>query len=222
MAALEHVARRGPSVNVTILPCVRTDRHEWFTYGWCRSRLGGFEPVDSPGGQTREGYDLAEADGGTRVTVFNVLGPRRGKLIAPLALRSARNATAPPTSRRPSRLRWRRTEGQWSAPVSPTQCSRTRLMETWGRRRPQHMNVPEWSLWASVRDVRRPGVRARYSTSSASSAIESTPPRAFDTGQPSLAASASCWNSSASMPGTRACERKRMCVMAKPSPALSS
>jgi len=37
------------------------------------------------------GYDLAEEDGGTRVTVFNVLeGHGFGKLIAGFALRSAR------------------------------------------------------------------------------------------------------------------------------------
>jgi len=38
------------------------------------------------------GYDLAPVDGGTRLTVFNVLeGHGLGKLIAGLALRSARN-----------------------------------------------------------------------------------------------------------------------------------
>jgi carbon monoxide dehydrogenase subunit G len=37
------------------------------------------------------GYDLAEEGGGTRVTVYNVLeGHGPGKLLAPLALRSAR------------------------------------------------------------------------------------------------------------------------------------
>ena len=35
------------------------------------------------------GYDLAPADGGTRVTIFNV-GRGLGKLITPLALSSAR------------------------------------------------------------------------------------------------------------------------------------
>jgi uncharacterized protein YndB with AHSA1/START domain len=37
------------------------------------------------------GYDLERANGGTRVTIYNVLeGHGPGKLIAPLALRSAR------------------------------------------------------------------------------------------------------------------------------------
>jgi uncharacterized protein YndB with AHSA1/START domain len=37
------------------------------------------------------GYDLAQEGSGTRVTIYNVLeGRGRGKLIAPLALRSAR------------------------------------------------------------------------------------------------------------------------------------
>src|SRR5919108_189047 len=65
------------------------------------------------------------------------------------------------------------------------------------------------------------GRRHRYS-SSASSSMESTPPSAFDTGQPSLAAWACCWNSSWSIPGTLARERSRMCVIAKPSPTWSS
>jgi hypothetical protein len=39
----------------------------------------------------RGGYDLAREGGGTRVTIYNVLeGHGPGKLIAPLALRSAR------------------------------------------------------------------------------------------------------------------------------------
>jgi uncharacterized protein YndB with AHSA1/START domain len=38
------------------------------------------------------GYDLAPESGGTRVTIYNVLeGHGLGKLITPLALRSARN-----------------------------------------------------------------------------------------------------------------------------------
>jgi uncharacterized protein YndB with AHSA1/START domain len=41
---------------------------------------------------TEGGYDLSPANGGTRVTIFNVLeGHGLGKLISPLALRSARN-----------------------------------------------------------------------------------------------------------------------------------
>jgi carbon monoxide dehydrogenase subunit G len=37
------------------------------------------------------GYDLASADGGTQLTIFNVLEGRGvGKLLAPLALRAAR------------------------------------------------------------------------------------------------------------------------------------
>lgn len=42
------------------------------------------------------GYDLAAEDGGTRLTVFNVLeGHGFGKVIAPLALRAARKDADP-------------------------------------------------------------------------------------------------------------------------------
>jgi hypothetical protein len=52
------------------------------------------------------GYDLAEEGSGTRGTVYNVLeGHGLGKLIAPLALRSAAGVrtTSGRRSRRPSR-----------------------------------------------------------------------------------------------------------------------
>jgi uncharacterized protein YndB with AHSA1/START domain len=44
---------------------------------------------------TQGGYDLAQENSGTRVTIYNVLeGRGPGKLIAPLALRSARKGAA--------------------------------------------------------------------------------------------------------------------------------
>jgi uncharacterized protein YndB with AHSA1/START domain len=122
------------------------------------------------------GYDLAEEDGATRLTVT-----------------TSSRGTA------------------WT----PTQCSRTWLMETWDPTPSRPEPTPAAHERPGVVAI---GVSAGRSTgcgcvhpkSSASSSIESTPASAFDTGQPSLAAWACCWNSSASMPGTRARERRRM------------
>jgi hypothetical protein len=66
--------------------------------------LGG--AVQEPRHRSRGGYDLVREDSGTRVTIYNVLeGHGPGKLIAPLALRSARRGrtTLGGRSRRPSR-----------------------------------------------------------------------------------------------------------------------
>jgi uncharacterized protein YndB with AHSA1/START domain len=70
---------------------VKTKREFEYTEFVPPTRIRWAERSKNPVTATEGGYDLAPEGTGTRVTIFNVLeGHGFGKLIAPLALRSAR------------------------------------------------------------------------------------------------------------------------------------